>query len=180
MTNLYLLSCVLSYCSCSFQLIFLIFIDKLHGSASLVCNQLTSCVLSFSDKINNLIAPLQNMINNPKLPVAAWWMNSIYWFFFLVLPFMQNNRQVSQMYSRWLGVQGLHDIYPLFPFINYQLFSMFIVLNLSTKFLTSGYHFMQETTAIFYRLTWNFCHNTTKVVKNRLCGTVSSVQLQVL
>ena len=135
------LSCVVSYCSCSFQLIFLFLIDKLHGSASLFCNQLTSCVLSFSDKINNLIATLQNPINSPKLPVAAWWMKSICWFFFQVLTFMQN-RQVFQMYSGWLGVHGRHDIYPLFPFINYQLFSMFIVLNLSTKFLTSGYHFM--------------------------------------
>ena len=130
------------------------FIDKLHGSASLFCNQLTSCVLSFSDKINNLIAPLQNMINNPKLSVAAM-VNEFY--LLVLLPsltfYAEQQTGVTNVLEVTRCTGSLHDIYPLFPFINYQLFSMFIVLNLSTKFLTSGYHFMQETTVIFYRLT---------------------------
>ena len=112
---------------------FFFFVEKLHGSTSLFSNQLTRCVLSFSQKINNLIVTLKNLINNPKLHEVARTANSIFWFSFKV--FLLHRTGVTYVLEVTRCTGSTRHL-PIVPF--YQLSAVFHVY--CVKFVNEGFN----------------------------------------
>ena len=133
MANLYLYPVYQVIAAALSNLYFFFFVDKLHGSTSLFCNQLTRCVLSFSKKINNLIVTLKNFINNPKLHEVARTTNSIFWFSFKVLLLHRTGVTYILEVTRCTG-STRH--LPIVPF--YQLSAVFHVY--CVKFVNEGFN----------------------------------------
>ena len=110
-------------------------IDKLHGSASLFCNQLTSCVLSFSDKINNLIVSNLKELDQQSKISRGCMNNELYLLVLQSLPFYTEQTGVTNVLEV-TRCTGCTRHLPIVSF--YQLSAVFHVY--CVKFVNEGFN----------------------------------------